>query len=336
MPQLVILGTRRDSHVSYVSRSLEEIDVSCSIVDYLEQTNVNFSVDQAGNHVLRVGDAICCPPFLIWNRLKLWTRGLEIGGDRRASIYESQEWSAFFATLKGVYAKTVLNPPESLVWLTKPLQQIVAAKAGFSVPPSTITNCKREAQKFLAVQGSLVLKSLSSGKVLPRPEENQIPYFVMTMAVNEGALEAAAEEEISCCPHFFQRRIEKSYEVRVVVVGRQMHAFRIDSQGRRLTEVDWRHGIKLLDFVPLSLSEDIQCRIHKFMELTGLFTGSLDLIVDLDGDWWFLECNEDGQWTWLDSLVDGAISKSFAREFKDRLSKQIVNSQETGLGGMVG
>ena len=80
-------------------------------------------------------------------------------------------------------------------------------------------------------------------KVILRPEENQIPYFVMTMALSDDALDAATEEELSCCPHFFQRRIHKSHEVRVVVVGQVMHAFGINSQRRRLTELDWRHGI---------------------------------------------------------------------------------------------
>ena len=72
------------------------------------------------------------------------------------------------------------------------------------------------------------------------------------------------------------------------------------------------------------------------MELTGLFTGSLDLIVDPDGHWRFLECNEDGQWSWLDSIVDGEISRSFACEFKDRMSTKADNSHEHEGGGMTG
>lgn len=58
----------------------------------------------------------------------------------------------------------------------------------------------------------------------------------------------------------------------------------------------------------------------------GLFSGSFDLIVDRDGQYWFLECNQDGQWSWLDVVVDGAIADAFAHPFAQRLKNRPIQT----------
>ncbi|RMH39048.1 MAG: ATP-dependent carboxylate-amine ligase, partial [Gammaproteobacteria bacterium] len=35
-------------------------------------------------------------------------------------------------------------------------------------------------------------------------------------------------------------------------------------------------------------------------------------IEDQEGDFWFLECNSEGQWYWLDKAIGGIISDTFA------------------------
>lgn len=53
----------------------------------------------------------------------------------------------------------------------------------------------------------------------------------------------------------------------------------------------------------------------------NLFSGSIDMIVDPEGQYWFLECNQDGQWGFLEKFCDNAIAKVFAEEFLSKLKE---------------
>jgi len=44
------------------------------------------------------------------------------------------------------------------------------------------------------------------------------------------------------------------------------------------------------------------------------------LILDTEQQVWFLECNQDGAWGWLDDIAEGAITRAFADAFARRLS----------------
>ena len=319
-PKIIILGTKKDTHVARVSDHLDGLGLKPVVIDYLDKTRVQFLVEEDGGHELQVDSEVCCPPFLIWDRRKVWTPGLTIEGDKRSSHYETQEWNALYGLLVGTFSDWVVNTPDSRLCLLKPYQQIVAARVGFRVPPTAVTNDKEESLNFAADQARVVLKSLSAGKVIPKAHENPIPYNVMTMQVSKESLNAATEEEVGRCPHFFQRNISKAYELRIVAVGESLFAFRIDSQRSALTRLDWRNGIQTLQFVPVEIEETISSKIRRFMNSLNLFTGSFDLIIDRQDRCWFLECNQDGQWSWLDSQVDGRIAVSFARALANRLS----------------
>ena len=205
--------------------------------------------------------------------------------------------------------------------MIKPYQQMAAGEVGFLVPPTCVTNVKSHAVAFLNKEPDLVIKSLSAGRVMPRSDEQPVPYNVMTMNASSETLHAASADAIGRCPHFFQRNVAKAFEIRLVVVGDYMFAFRIDSQSLESSKLDWRHALHHLHFEPFQLPTKVVEQVSAFLNKLGLFSGSMDLIVDEDGGYWFLECNQDGQWSWLDSEVDGAISKAFANALAHRLSE---------------
>lgn len=320
LAMIIVLGTFTDEHVSTVVDQLKILSINCVVADYLAKTPVRAEVDSLGSFRLWVNNQPITGQILVWDRLKIWTPTLNITGQRRSAHYESQEWHAFYSLLTGVFADNVVNSRSSRICMIKPYQQIVAANAGFLVPPTCVTNVKADVISFLEKEPKLVLKSLSAGKVMPRPEENPIPSNVMTMEASSDVLHAASTDEIERCPHFLQRNVAKSFELRLVVVGEHMFAFRIDSQARESSKLDWRNALQHLKFEPFELPIPVVQTVRKFLDTLGLFAGSIDLIVDKDGRYWFLECNQDGQWSWLDPVVDGAISKAFANALASRLA----------------
>ncbi len=319
---IIAIGTAKDPHVSTVIEKLKSRFVACVVADYLARTPVRVEVDEAGAFSVWINQEPVTGPVLVWDRLKMWIPDIAISGQQRSAHahYESQEWGAFYNLLTGFYADDVVNSRRSRLCMIKPYQQTVAAKAGFLVPATCVTNVKKDVISFLAREPNLVMKSLSAGQVIPRSEENPIPYNVMTMKAGSDVLHAASADAIGRCPHFLQRNVAKSFELRVVVVGEHMFAFRIDSQAHKTSELDWRNAIQHLDFDPFELPNPVVRKIRSFFDTYSLFTGSLDLIVDEYDRYWFLECNEDGQWLWLDYVVDGAISDAFASALSYRLT----------------
>lgn len=315
-PVLVILGTRADPHVDRVVREIEQRGgARVFVLDYLDETWFALEEDSTGRIVFRVNGIELPEQYLVWDRTKILPgTELYLRGDETSSGYAAQEWRAFYKLLCGLNPGRVVNSLESRSCMIKPYQQRIAASVGFRVPPTLITNHKDSAQEFQRRNESrLIMKSVSAGKVKPAGDGGEnIPFNVMTMRVDPAELEAATREELAYCPHFFQREIAKSYELRVVVVDGQVLPFRIDSQQHEMSALDWRKGMHVAGFSAVTLEEETLTRIRAFMDRMGFFSGSLDLIVDLEQQVWFLECNQDGAWGWLDDIVQGAVTRAFA------------------------
>lgn len=321
---LVILGSRQDPHVARVADEVERRgDTLVAVVDYLSDMRFMMGMASDGN-IAALFNGIPLPANrLVWNRAKILAgTGLYTKGDEVTSGYSAQEWRALYTLLGGMNRKRLVNSLESKVCLIKPYQQIIAAGVGFLVPQTLVTNDKRAVLDFLGTaEHGLILKSLSGGKVKPAGEGESIPYNVMTMRVSSDDISHAHADELAFCPHFFQHEIQKSHEFRVVVVDREVMAFKIYSQAYKSSELDWRRGAELIKFEKAELGAETMEMIHAFMCEMGLFTGSIDLVVDRGGKTWFLECNQDGAWGWLDDIVNGDISRAFCRAFSRRLDE---------------
>ncbi len=228
-------------------------------------------------------------------------------------------WRALYRLICGLApADHVVNSLIARQCLIKPFQQRAAALAGFRVPASLVTNDKSAAERMVEVHDSVIMKSLSATKVRPASEGEFIPFNVLTLKVTQDDVAAATSDEIAFCPHFFQEYVSKDHESRVVYVDGEMLAFKIDSQKYRLSTLDWRKGLDIIDFSPVTLPNQIEEKIRLFMKGVGLFAGSLDLIVSDSGEVYFLECNQEGAWGWLDDLDDGRVTRAFARAFISR------------------
>jgi len=322
MGRLFVLGTEADPHVTRVLRHFVEIGGSYVMVDYL--TNIDFTFSQDGDdhrwsvngHVVGVGD-------LIWNRMKLW-RGSnfffkdEIEGESKADNYRrnmvrQQEWNASMHALKTMHADAVVNCPTGAGRMNKPFQQKVASGIGFKVPRSLITTSKAELEDFFKVCKSVIIKGQGGTRAYSR-EEFADPMSIMTMRLTPDEVQAVDEESLLACPQFFQEEISKNYELRVFATRSNACAFRIDSQKFEATEVDWRFGNTFLPFEPVDIAECVKTKIFRFLLEFNLNYGSFDFVVDHSGELWFLECNSDGQWGFLETHEEALMSKMLSEE----------------------
>ncbi|MCC7632785.1 hypothetical protein [Stenotrophomonas rhizophila] len=319
---LVVLGTLEDPHVARVVARIRAKGASVFVLDYLEPACVTLVADSGGVPILYLDQTRLPDRYLIWDRAKIIPgTALYIRGSAAFSGYCAHEWRALYTLLAGLNRCDVVNPLEGRMCRIKPFQQRVAGECGFLVPPTIVSTDKACLVEFHGeTDGAVVMKSLSGSKISTAAEGEASPYNVMTMRVAVDELHAAREDEISCCPHFMQREITKAYELRVVVIGQVVMPFKVDSQGSAPTRVDWRKRARMGMFSQCEVSDDLRARILAFMRGMSLVTGSLDLIVDTEGRCWFLECNQDGAWAWLDDICAGAIADAFAGEWLSRMA----------------
>jgi hypothetical protein len=329
---IVVLGSKADTQLSRVILRLEQFDdILVHFVDFRDVGRFGLNVDQLGADSLRIQGVKIEPPVLVWDAARVLC-GTELYpyGNDSTSGFLAIEWRAFFKLVGGMYGNAVVNSLNSRSCVLKPFQQILAAQVGFLVPKSIVSNKKRALSEFhTSNSGKSVLKSLSGARVTSAGEGEFIPHVVTTMALTAGAIEEKADESFRTCPHFVQRQIEKAHELRVVIVGNQVLAYKINSQADESTKVDWRRNMAKLRYERIELDTSELHKLHSFMRLAGLFSGSLDLIVDPKGSLWFLECNHDGHWLWLDDVDNGAVTNAFANEL------HVLAKTRSSNGGVV-
>lgn len=174
--------------------------------------------------------------------------------------------------------------------------------------------------RFLHEHPNAIIKSNGSPAITMTDESGQsITTGMMTIVVTHRDVSSASMEQFQLVPSFCQKKIEKAFELRVVAIDGTLFAFKILSQDYKLTSTDWRYGNHFLPFEPYDVEDYLHGLICDFMERVGLFSGSIDLMVDHDDTTWFLEVNPTGAWAWLDPLVGGRISDTFAASFAKRL-----------------
>ncbi|MET7637155.1 ATP-grasp ribosomal peptide maturase [Streptomyces sp. NPDC005438] len=182
----------------------------------------------------------------------------------------------------------------------KPAQLSAALRAGFTVPATLITNDPGEAKAFCAAQPT-IYKPLHAGAY----EVGGEPAGIWAAPVKAYEVDGA----VSHSAHLFQARVPKVADVRAVVVGEQVFSARITAPPG---VVDWRAEYQNLTYEPVACSEEIRGALVRFLAAFGLNFGAFDFAMTADGAWWFLECNPNGQWAWLEDAAGLPITHAIA------------------------
>ncbi len=193
---------------------------------------------------------------------------------------------------------------------SKEEQLKIAEKIGFRIPETCITNNPDEVRSFIkSIQGEAICKMQSGFAIYEGDVEN----VVFTNVVSEENLDEL--DSLQYCPMKFQRKLDKQRELRITVVGRKIFPFEIDSQQFEDAKVDWRKdGVNILqDWVPTELPTEITDKIHQLLDIYNVDYGAIDMILEPDGTYYFIEINGAGEFFWLDNLTEGnQISKAIA------------------------
>lgn len=195
----------------------------------------------------------------------------------------------------------------------KPAQLQTAARLGFQVPPTLITNDVAQARMFAAELGPVVYKTLRG---LPVGDDGRAG-AIWTQRVDPETF----DDTMQVTAHLFQAEIPKVADVRVTVVGRRVFAQQIASS---TGELDWRNGDwGALEHTPIAVPEPIAAAMFAYLVAFGLVFGCFDFALTGAGDapeeWTYIECNPNGQWGWLPDAEE--IAEAFADVLQEGSSR---------------
>lgn len=193
----------------------------------------------------------------------------------------------------------------------------VAKNIGFNVPETLISNDPREIRRFIinTEDRPIIYKSLSP--LVWFNEEDMRLVYTREVSVDQ----LPSDYILQATPGIFQNKINKAFELRVTFLGNTAITAKLRSQEHPKGLQDWRyvpgHELSVDTF---ELPDTIHRMCKEFMEHFGIVFGCFDFIVTPEGEYYFLEINEQGQFLWvedinpdikmLDAFSDFLISKS--------------------------
>ena len=321
-PLILVVTSRPDTHVHQVGRHLSDkgIDwIRLNTEDLYTNTVLDVSPPQ-GLGCVWIKDSQ--RSFEIGDVSAVWYRKPETPSISHLAPIEDHERRFFeaesYENLLSLYS--VLQAPP---WINNPLttrlafrrfhQLHTARKVGMRTVRSIFTNDEDAVFRFAEqVGGPLALKSLSAVSVVSAVDgETMDQYGVLTRTIDQGDLKSL-RSSIAALPTFIQEYVPKKFDLRVVVVGRRLFACRIHSQVDDLTKKDFRIATKALEHELVDLPTHLEAMIYSFMDVLGIDFGCFDFLEVEEGDPYFLECNPNGQWLWIQERTGAPIAEAIA------------------------
>lgn len=200
-----------------------------------------------------------------------------------------------------------INPPATARLADNKLfQHSVASRLGLMVPDSLYTNDPNEIRVFLQAHGGQAVYKPFPAAAWKNGEDL---FACHTVCISEADL--VADELLAAVPGIYQALIPKTYEIRLTMIGAHPFAVKIFSQDTEKGRLDWRRAYDELKMEPTALPDWLveSCRV--LMKKLNLVFGCFDFIIDADGNYVFLEVNQQGQFLFLESYAEIPLLDAF-------------------------
>ncbi|MCX2924985.1 ATP-grasp ribosomal peptide maturase [Streptomyces sp. NEAU-W12] len=236
----------------------------------------------------------------------VWVRrpGTPAGRAAQPSPWLTEEAAqALYGMLRGSDARWMNHPDAARQARHKPWQLRLAQRCGLPVPATVITTFPRAAREFAERFPDLVVKPVSGA----HPQDP--PRAVPTSRVAPDTDFAA----VAFGPTLLQRRIAKRADIRLTAVGERLLAARKAADpGAEPAEVDVRFAPPGAPWEPVDVPPRVADSVRAYLRKAELAYGAFDFVEDADGTWWFLECNQSGQFGFVEVETEQPIARTVA------------------------
>jgi len=187
------------------------------------------------------------------------------------------------------------------------LQQLKTAVAcGLHVPSTLVRNNRKDLLEHVEDPNSfLITKSIQENVLI---QDSDIHHFDLKVhLIQPGTLPERF------FPSLFQNQIKREKEIRTFYLDGKFYSLAMLKCDAEKEMVDYRTSIHKLRYGSYKLPLEIEGKLTQFMNKLNLNTGSIDLIRDENGDYYFLEVNPTGQIGWVSDLGHYFLEEKIAQ-----------------------
>jgi hypothetical protein len=300
--KVIIFAYEKENHTAPVKWALEQAgyQVVCwGGLSWIEQQQASLLFDSQTNMTLG--------PFTVEEGDAIWIRRPDhpmhnpkvAESDRK---FAEMEYRSFYHSI----AYTLETLP---VWCinkfsaarfihNKAVQLRLARACSLRVPRTLLSNRPGSIRPFVAHNSNRTIGKGFTPHVWQRENEGGVS---VTSTFELTREQLPSDEVLTYAPGIYQDMVVKEFDVRMVLMGHRVYSFALYNSKRAL---DWRQdaGLGNVKVEIISTPPDVEKGILAFAQKAGICFGSVDFAVDKDGQWWFLEINEQGQFLWLDQF----------------------------------
>ena len=172
---------------------------------------------------------------------------------------------------------------------------------GLKIPKTLITDSKETLISFQKLNKSVITKNIQDIIIIQNVDGYSTGHT--TKKIKNSI-------ENDFWYSLFQEEIVKKYELRIFYFLEKCYSMaifpRIDTLDFRTIDVN---SPECLRMVPFKLPNQIKTKLKKFMKAMELESGSIDMIVDIEDHYYFLEVNPVGQFHFLNKICNYYIEK---------------------------
>lgn len=194
----------------------------------------------------------------------------------------------------------------------KLLQLTAAQAAGLIVPQTLFSNHAEDAIRFYDDhKGDVVVKLHGA---LSKTMDGRGDFFPTTRLRKE---DVPMLESLSACPMILQQYIPKDRELRIVYADGEFFTGSL----RAPDSTDWRTtSTTIIQWEPFILPPSEEEKIDRLMHLLELSFGAIDMILQPDGQYVFLEVNPQGEWGMLQKYLGFPIAETIAEKLVQKIT----------------
>jgi len=322
---VIIISSPDDGHLRFVIPHLQKPYVVVDAGTVMAGEGLSFEVPATGPRTVRVR----YQNQLLRNITGVWyRRPRDLTYSLSVPVIEEYEEYCKSALREHVEQLYALFP--DACWVSdkytvsrtenKSFQLLAARRAGFRIPETLITSDATEATAFVSSRDVTLVKTPS----------RQFPFwpdgrYLRFYAQKVTPADEVRYEGLHIAPAIFQQLIEPAAELRITVVGSAVFASRAIVEGVKPSAVqDWHVGYAQgsVRFEAYDLPQAVARCCARLVRNVGLHYGAIDLIVDKQGEYWFIEINPNGQWAFVEDEAGLPIGQAMAALLEGRTAAQ--------------